>query len=254
MKEKVTKKEKRLAKNMRNKEERTAIKRQKEIIKPFESLSKELDGKITEEEVEKTVKKFFTPQMEQKLLFIYKLNVDEFVDYFVEVFDRNISSSVINTIKSKLVEDYSKKYIANKVTSISDTTRDILNNRISKYLDEGYSHKDISKMIVSETKGEIGPTRAKLIAREETSQVMSTSNHKTAQEAKLKTKKWIHAGGGKTNRKSHEAINGTVIKINEKFKLGSEGKTPSTTMRFPKDAESHVAGHTINCYCKCHYK
>ena len=76
----------------------------------------------------------------------------------------------------------------------------------------------------------------------------------TAYKAGLKNKTWIHAGGGKTNRKSHLALHGVTIKITKSFDVPAENKyTPATKMRFPRDPLCREAGHIVNCYCQINY-
>lgn len=258
---KITSKEREELRRIRLKGEKLAQRNMKALIKPYRALSKAIneatkkadDIEGLKETVGEQLKLIFKTKLEQQLLFIYKTNFNEMVNYFVEVLGRNINNDKIKAVKFKLLKTFTEKYMAKKVTGITKTTEKILNNRISKLSNEGKTFKEIVKNIVAATDGEIGKVRAELIAREETAQTISVANHKTAQEAKLKMKKWVHRGGGKIDRKSHLAMDGVTTGINKLFKVPSEGKTPGVSMRFPKDPECSVGGQIINCFCSCIY-
>jgi hypothetical protein len=255
-KSKVTQAELKQAKNLRVYSERTATMRVKYLRRPYTKLASAIKNKYNKSDdkdlskfIEEEIKNTFGPAMEQQLLFVWKLNIDQFVDYFVDKFKRNIVTDKIDVVKSKLLKEFSSKYMAKKITSISETTESILNTRIAKYTEEGLSFRDMVNKIVEDTGGEISRTRAKLIASEETSQAISVTNHKTAQEAKLKYKKWIHRGGAKVDRPNHLAMDGVIVGINQKFNVPGHESCPPTKMRFPKDPENGVACQIIRCFC-----
>ena len=197
--------------------------------------------------------KNLNPAMQQSLFTVWKMNLKEFINYFVGTFERTLNLEQMQDIESKLLEKFLKKYAAETVTRVSNTTKTILKNRIIAYDKKGLSHRDLVKKIVEDTKGKIGKVRAGVIARTETSKVINATNFDTALKAGLKRKKWVHAGGGKEDRKSHLAMHGVTIKIKDKFNVPAEGRTPAVKMRFPKDPECRVAGHIVHCYCQILY-
>lgn len=245
-----------LAKNQRRYELRTAKKHEKTILKCYIDLGNEIEKTLNKsliDDVKNIVKDKFEPQLRLALEGIGKLNINQFVDYFVSKFKRTINLNELQVIKSKLLKKMLEKYTAKTVTNVTDTTINILNDRIAKLTREGYSQRDIIKEIVRATKGEIGPNRARIIARVETSKAFSITNYETAIKSGLKYKTWWYIGGGKENRAYHQAMNGKKIPINKKFDVQGEGSVPATKMRFPKDPECRVAGQVINCTCQIIY-
>lgn len=254
---KVTAKERKQAKNERLYGARVAKSRESLFYKPYNELAKAIENDLVKADdpesiiksLDRNIKKVFKPLIQKSLFDCWRLNINQFVDYFVDVWKRNLNVDEIASVSSKLLDKFLKKYSAKKVTSISEKTRSVISNRVSEYTRQGLSHNDMVKSIVRDTKGEIRKVRASLIAREETSQCMASTNYDTAVKAKLGFKKWIYRGGGKTNRPNHQSIDGQKVKIGKKFNVPGHGKVPSTKMRFPKDPENGVAGQIIECHC-----
>ena len=251
----VTKKERAYARKIATKTVKTAKKREKLLIVPFNLLSNALEKEFAKSNkgiIEKLLKTVLQPSMQLQMFKTWKLNIDEFVGYFKDVWGRNITDEQIITVKSKILDRTLKKEVAKKVTNISDIVEKILNSRISEMEIAGMSNRDIQKEIVRITKGEIGTKRAELIAREETSQAISKTNFEVAKTAGMKKKKWIHVGGGKSNRPNHLAMDGVLIPIKSKFNVTGYKTTPPAKMDRPKD-NTAPAGQVINCYCQVFY-
>ncbi len=254
-KKKVTKRERQYARKVAAKSIKVANKREKLLIVPFNLLSKALEEEFTKDNkgiISRLLNSVLKPSMQTQMFKTWKLNINEFIDYFQDVWGRNLNAEQIVSIKSKLLDKTLKKEVAKKVTRISETVEKLLNNRISDLASEGMSARDIQKEIVKITKGEIGTQRAKLIAREETSQAISKVNSTTAKTAGLTKKKWLHVGGGKSNRPNHLQMDGVLIGINKKFNVPGYKTTPSAKMDRPKD-NTAPAGQIINCYCQIFY-
>lgn len=241
-------------------EQRIAKSREKQFMKCYEVLAYEMESKYLKtdlndfkEGVNKLVEEKFKPQLKLALSYVAELNIKEFIVYFMKVFKRTINVEELQVIKSKILDKFLKKYVGETVKNVSQTTKDIINSRITKYTQQGLSFRDVVKNIVSDTKGEIGVTRAKIIARTETSKAISITNYTTAEKAGLKMKTWVYTYGSVTKRKFHEVMNSTIIPINDKFKVGGEGKVPSVELRFPKDPECRVPGQIISCSCQIFY-
>lgn len=259
-KKKVTAKERVLAKNLRNYEARVSKRRERYFLEPYKALAKGIESRYKksgyddiEKDLDEIIEEYFDPKLQQALFTVHTINIKEFVEYFVENFKRTLNLDQMQDIESKLLRDYLNKYTGETVTRVSRTTKKILKNRITEHKTAGMSFEDMVREIVSETKGEIGKKRAGIIARTETSKAINSTNFETASKSGLKKKKWLHAGGGITDRPSHIQVHGIEIEISEKFKVPGHGKTPAVEMRFPKDPEVRVAGHIVHCYCQIFY-
>ena len=260
MKRKITKSQLSAIKKQRLFEQRISKSREKQFRKCYDVLAYEIESKYLKtdlndfkEGVNKIIEEKFKPQLKLALSYVAELNIKEFIDYFLKVFKRTINVEELQVIESKMLNKFLNKYVGETVKNVSETTREIINSRITKYTQQGLSFRDIVKNIVSDTKGDIGVARAKIIARTETSKAISITNYTTAEKAGLKNKTWIYTYGSVTKRKFHEVMNGTIIPINDKFKVGGEGKIPSVELRFPKDPECRVPGQIISCSCQIFY-
>lgn len=259
-KKKVTARERQLAKNLRNYEARIAKSRAKYFLRPYKALAKGIESQYKksdyediERDIDDLVEEYFDPKLQQALFTVHQINIKEFIEYFTETFKRTLNLDQIQAIESKLLKEFLEKYAGNSVTWVSRTTRKIIKNRIKEYKVAGLSFDDMVRELVDETRGAIGRKRAGIIARTETSKAINATNFETASQAGLKKKKWIHAGGGITDRPSHIKMHGVIIGIDKKFSVPGHGKTPPVNMRFPKDPEVRVAGHIVHCYCQVFY-
>lgn len=253
---KINKNQLRLLKQQRIFEQRIAKMHEKALLNCYVQLALEIEKKFLKSKIEdfdEEVEKFFKPLLQKTLVRVAQVNIEEFTKYFTEKFKRNINLEQLQNIKSKILDKFLKKYVGETVRNVTETTKNILKTKISKYTQESLNFRDVVKNIVRDTRGEIGIKRAKIIARTETSKAISVTNHSTAEGAGLRLKTWVYTFGSVTKRKYHEAMNGTTIEINKKFKVGGEGKVPAVEMRFPKDPECLVAGQIISCSCQIFY-
>ena len=230
------------------------------FYQPYKELAEAIEKEFSKslfttlkEKVGKLVNGVFKPKMKEALKTSTKHSIDQFIDFFTNIFKRPLKDTDVQNIKTKIFNEYTQKYTTSTLTNVTETLTSKINKIIKNGLDKGLSTEEITNKIVIDTKGVIGQTRAQMIAREETAKVMETVNYETAVKVKSKEKTWLHIGGGKTDRKSHLALHGITIKINEKFSVGAEGKVPAVEMRFPKDPECSVAGQIIGCRCKVSY-
>lgn len=176
------------------------------------------------------------------LLDVFLYNVNSVVEIYKKIYDWNLSREKINGVKDLAINEYNKKYAALKITKITETTRNILNNVIVKSQDEGLGLKAILNEILTKVE-DMSEYRAKTIARTETSSAINNTSFKMAKTAKIKKKKWIHIGGRYTSRINHKALNNKIIGINELFDLGGGIKA-----MFPHDPNLPV-GEIVNCNC-----
>ncbi len=252
-----------LCRNQKKYEIRVANTREKLILNAFVFLADEIEKeyfkadeiKNFKDKITEIIDGKFKTKLQQTLFHVATLNINQFIDYFQQkVFNRTLNLEQIQGIKSKLLDKFLNKYVGESVTNISSSVKEILNSKISQYTQDGLNFNDMVKQIVVDTKGTIGKKRARIIARTETAKAIGETNFQTAYKAGLKNKTWIHAGGGKTNRKSHLALHGVTIKITKYFDVPAENQyTPATKMRFPRDPLCREAGHIVNCYCQINY-
>lgn len=151
---------------------------------------------------------------------------------------RGIDEKLIPAVKNKTLKALSKKVIAEKVTNITKTTKDILNKIIVRGQESGTNIKDIAKEITQKVKG-MEKTRAMVIARTETATTATTTYHNGLEQAGLE-KTWWHVGGGKTDRESHLKCDKETIPANETFSCG---------LKHPHQLGA-PASEIINCHCE----
>lgn len=151
---------------------------------------------------------------------------------------RGIDKKLIPAVKNKTLKQLSKKVIANKVTNITKTTRDILNKIIAHGQESGTNIRDIAKEITKKIRG-MEKKRAMVIARTEIATTSTTTYHNGLEQAGLE-KTWWHVGGGKTDRESHLKCDKEVRKPNEKFSCG---------LLYPHQLGAPVS-EIINCHCE----
>ena len=141
-------------------------------------------------------------------------------------------------VKNKALKALSKKVIAEKVTNITKTTRDILNKIIVHGQESGTNIRDIAKEITKKIRG-MEKKRAMVIARTETATTSTTTYHNGLEQAGLE-KTWWHVGGGKTDRESHLKCDKETIPANETFSCG---------LKHPHQLGA-PASEIINCHCE----
>ena len=151
---------------------------------------------------------------------------------------RGIDEKLIPAVKNKTLKALSKKVIAEKVTNITKTTKDILNKIIVRGQESGTNIRDIAKEITQKVKG-MEKKRAMVIARTETATTATTTYHNGLEQAGLE-KTWWHVGGGKTDRESHLKCDKETIPANETFSCG---------LKHPHQLGA-PASEIINCHCE----
>ena len=151
---------------------------------------------------------------------------------------RGIDKKLIPAVKNKTLKQLGEKVIANKVTNITKTTRDILNKIIVRGQESGTNIRDIAKEIAKKIRG-MEKKRAMVIARTETATTSTTTYHNGLEQAGLE-KTWWHVGGGKTDRETHLKCDKETRKPNEKFSCG---------LLYPHQLGA-PASEIINCHCE----
>ena len=151
---------------------------------------------------------------------------------------RNVSKELIPAIKNDTLKKFSEKVMAQKVTNVTQTTKNTINKIIVNGQTNGVNVKDIAKEITEKVKG-MEKTRAMVIARTETAATSTTTYYEGLVKAGLE-KTWWHVGGGKTDRPSHVACNGETIGVEETFSCG---------LKHPHELDA-PAEEIINCHCE----
>lgn len=151
---------------------------------------------------------------------------------------RKISGELIPAIKNDALKKLGKEVIAEKVTNITEKTKETINKIIVKGQTSGTNIKEIAKEITEKVKG-MEKTRAMVIARTETATTSTTTYYEGLVKSGLE-KTWWHVGGGKTDRPSHVACNGETIGVEETFSCG---------LKHPHELDA-PAEEIINCHCE----
>jgi len=188
----------------------------------------------------------FSRSMKKALFQIYSTTAGNTGGFVNTLYGWKLADDTIKAISSKVLQEYNSKYLAKRVKSITNTTRNRINNIMAKGQKEGLNNREIAKILQKEIKG-MSQGRARTIARTETFDSIQNTSNATAQEAGIKNKTWLHTHGGKTVRDNHVAIDGVIKKMNQKFDLGNE------MARYPHDPNLS-AGNKINCYCVAVYE
>lgn len=134
-----------------------------------------------------------------------------------------------------------------RVVGIQDATKE----SISRIVSDGITHGNSTKAMAQEIMQEMQTTssRAKLIARQETTTSLTTGQYDMMRTAGATTKTWHHRPqkqprDGKNNTPNHVALNGETRAIDERFSNG---------LRFPRDPECSDPAEVINCHCYVTY-
>ncbi|MGL5427762.1 MAG: phage minor head protein [Cetobacterium sp.] len=237
---------KRIANRIRLLNQRLERENYKLISKVFVDFAEELESQINKSDLFTIDFSNFTRSIKKTLFKMYKNSSEKTVTWCETLFGWKLEGNAIDVIRNKGVEDFNENVAAARVTYIDETTR----NRMKKYITgaqaKGLNANDIAKGLKSEVM-EMSMSRAKTIARTETSYAVNNTTHFTAEEAGMSTKTWLHVGGGKEDRESHLTLDGKTIKMNEKFNVG--GYLAS----HPHDS-SLPARESINCYCIAIYE
>ena len=212
------------------------------ILRQFGRLKtvfKQLRGEIDPDEqlfISELAWETFSTQLYNQLKKGMLETVNETASFLVT--HRNISKELIPAVKNDTLKQFSKKVMANKVTNITQTTRNTINKIIVDGQAGGKNIKDIAREITQKVKG-MEKKRAMIIARTETATTATTTYHNGLEQAGLE-KTWWHVGGGKTDRESHLKCDKETRKPNEKFSCG---------LLYPHQLGA-PASEIINCHCE----
>lgn len=213
------------------------------ILRQFGRLRtvfKQLRGEIDPDEqlfISELAWETFSTQLYNQLKKGMLETVNETASFLVT--HRNVSEKLIPAVKNDTLKQFSKKVMAQKVTNVTQTTKNTINKIIVKGQASGTNIKEIAKEITEKVKG-MEKTRAMVIARTETAMTSTTTYLEGLIKAGL-PKTWRHVGGGKTDRPTHLALdNVTIEDASEPFSNG---------MMCPHDLNADVS-ELIRCHCE----
>lgn len=134
-----------------------------------------------------------------------------------------------------------------RVTKIEETTRKAIANIITRGISDGIDQIELRRMIQSEML--TNQSRAKLIARQETSVALATGQYDMMQSSGATIKTWHHRHqrnprDGRHGTPNHVAMDGETVAINEVFSNG---------LRYPRDPDDGRPEEVINCRCYLTY-
>lgn len=179
------------------------------------------------------------------LLTNFKLMSKSRADLNVDLWNKKENLIKIPGILRKLEEKYSQE-IGKKVKNIVEVFRLQLSKIIIEGKEKGTSYEEVAQNLKARIK-DMSLSRARTIALTETTTLTSNLDYDMATSAKMKSKTWIHAGGGKTDRPSHVLLDGTTIPIDSKFNVNGIMCNHAHDIVLP-------AGDIINCHCVTIYQ
>lgn len=189
----------------------------------------------------------FARLIKEYLVKVFTYNVNSVISTYSKLFKWSLTKGKVAGIKDRMLNEYNKKYAAKKVTQMTETTKNVLNGVLTDSQSKGLGIKDTLKNILDKVE-DMRLSRAKTIARTETSGAINNTSLRTAKEAKMKKKGYVHIGGQYTSRDNHKALNGKWIGIEELWDFGKGIKAPCP------HHPSLPASEIINCNCLQIYK
>jgi hypothetical protein len=156
------------------------------------------------------------------------------------------------------MRDYVQAELGFLITQVTQNTQNKINQALQDSLEAGDTREQTAKRIYKYTLGEIGLTRARLIARTESTRANNVGKRRSADDWQQLNpqnpmyKKWIHVPQ-KQNRDFH-VLEGSKppIPIDESFEVYDPQSETNTIMEQPGDV-SAPASQTCNCGCTCVY-
>lgn len=149
----------------------------------------------------------------------------------------------------RLVQEWVRRWGAEKVTQIAGTTQEqamkIINDTIAQGVADGLSERELGKLLEStmrEQSGVLSRWRSRVIARTETHGAANAANELAAQATGIPFKKEWVASGGERTRSAHRHADGQTVAQNDTFTVDGE------QLRYPGDPNGS-AGNIINCRC-----
>lgn len=149
-----------------------------------------------------------------------------------------LPSELGRDVTEKIIQRVVKSRTAKSVTVV-ETMKARVDQAVNDGLLQGQTISEISEAIKGNIKREYNraSTRARVIARTETTSAMNGSSFEYYKEAGLDQHQWVTAGDGK-ERDTHIAVNGEIVNMGENFSNG---------LIYP--GSDGPAEEVINCRC-----
>lgn len=166
-------------------------------------------------------------------------------DFNFKLWKLNAKNFKIPAIIKKLEDRYKKK-IGKKVKNITERYKGSISKIVAEGKEKGLSFQEVADKLRATIIG-ISEKRSYVIAVTETYTISDQVDYEMADEVGMKNKTWIHAGGGKTDRPTHVALDGVTIGIDKYFNVGG------TLALYPHDSNLG-AEDVVNCHCILTYE
>lgn len=167
------------------------------------------------------------------------------VRQFKQVFEGVEAEIVPTEIADRVMSDWIRTVGGQKITQITETTRENIQSVIAAGINNGLSEREIAKSIRDIAPG-IAGSRSDTISRTETHAAANVSAVATAKATGLNLVREWSASSGERTRKAHREADGQKVGMNEPFIVDNE------PLMYPGDPNGR-ASNVINCRCAVLY-
>ena len=207
----------------------------KKIVKNFDEIKISENAKSF---ISQDSMKAFKGGLKKSLVFNAGLSRQSAEKIIKNVFAVNKKEDeLIKNIQNKALNEYAKKTIGAKVNNVSKTTEKTIKNVVSRGIEAGKPRKEIAKELIERIDG-MKKSRAMTITRTESANSHAYINNQTLNDLGIK-RRWVHVGGGRTDRESHIACDGEEVAGDEIYSCG---------LSYPHE-DGADASEVVNCYC-----
>lgn len=174
----------------------------------------------------------------------------DIIDTLVGIMAPNRSGSGLISLWRDLLGQFLQVRVAQRITSITNTTRKRITTIIERSIEEGLGAEEISREISQQAGGNINVHRARAIARTETVTAMNQGTYMAANSSRFQMEKsWDATLDGRTRSAHRDAdIHGRWIPFDQPFYLQNPQTGTLESAMHPGD-NSLSAGNLINCRC-----
>jgi SPP1 gp7 family putative phage head morphogenesis protein len=131
--------------------------------------------------------------------------------------------------------------LVNGSTSYPGWTRQIVDD-VTEAIQAAYQAGESVDGAIARVEALVGPDRAERVARTELSGLMNEVSYRQMKDAGVERKRWYSVGDNRT-RSSHQMLNGTTIRFDEKFTVGGVAADGPHDTVLP-------ASEVVNCRCR----
>ncbi|MCY8307176.1 phage head morphogenesis protein [Bacillus vallismortis] len=166
--------------------------------------------------------------------------VEELAGVIMDSLDPDVPFEALSTRAADWIKGWSEKLA--KIMKLN--THEAVESVLTDAIENGSSIQDIE--LTLKYMPQFDRDRARTTAITEVLAASSAAQHESyAQSPAVTKKKWRHSGGKKNNpRENHIDLDGTVIGVDEEFRIPGS----SETCMFPRDPKLS-AGERVHCHC-----